>query len=99
MARVSTMERDNLTVSLLYPQLVSVDVPIHKSQLQNLQTTLNEQSKSDFYIDGYSQIRFFTKSYVEDIIMTSGFDLYNITETYENPASLYCIFATKTTNT
>lgn len=42
MARVSTMERDNLTVSLLYPQSVAVDVPIHKSQLQNLQTTLNE---------------------------------------------------------
>ena len=40
------MERDNLTVSLLYPQSVAVDVPIHKSQLQNLQTTLNEQCSS-----------------------------------------------------
>ena len=46
MVRVSTLERENLTVSLLYPQSVTVDVPIHKSQLQNLPTTLNEQSSS-----------------------------------------------------
>jgi hypothetical protein len=46
MIRVSTLERENLTVSLLYPQSVTVDVPIHKSQLQNLPTTLNEQSSS-----------------------------------------------------
>jgi streptogramin lyase len=46
MVRVSTLERENLTISLLYPQLVAVDVPIHKSQLQNLPTKLNEQSSS-----------------------------------------------------
>jgi hypothetical protein len=46
MVRVSTLESENLTISLLYPQLVAVDVPIHKSQLQNLPTKLNEQSSS-----------------------------------------------------
>jgi len=43
MARVSTLERDNLTISLLYPQSVTVDVPIHKSQLPNFPTSVNEQ--------------------------------------------------------
>jgi streptogramin lyase len=46
MARVSTSERDNLTVSLLFPQSVILDVPIHKSQLQNLPPAFNEQSSS-----------------------------------------------------
>ena len=46
MTRVSTMDRDNLTVSSLYPQMVVLDVPIHKSQLQNLPTTFNEQSSN-----------------------------------------------------
>ncbi len=30
MARVSTLEKDNLTVSLLFPQPVILDIPIHK---------------------------------------------------------------------
>ena len=46
MTRVSTMDRDNLTVSSLYPQMVVLDVPIHKSQLQNLPTTFDEQSSN-----------------------------------------------------
>ena len=46
MTRISTLERDNLTVSLLYPLSVTVDVPIHKSQLQNLPTTFNKQSSN-----------------------------------------------------
>jgi len=46
MARVSTFDRNNLTVSLLYPQSVILDVPIHKSQLQNLPTSFNEQSSN-----------------------------------------------------
>ncbi len=43
MVRASTLERNNSTISLLYPQSVTVDVPIHKSQLQNLPTSINEQ--------------------------------------------------------
>ncbi len=43
MVRISTLERNNLTVSLLSPQSVTVDVPIHKSQLPNLPTSVNEQ--------------------------------------------------------
>ena len=42
--RISTLERNNLTVSLLYPQSITVDVPIHKSHLQNFPTLVNEQS-------------------------------------------------------
>ena len=49
MTRVSTMDRDNLTGSLLYPQMVVVDVPIHKSQLQNLPSSFNEQQTWIFY--------------------------------------------------
>jgi streptogramin lyase len=46
MERISTLERDNLTVSLLYPQSVTVDVPIHKSQLQNFPTSVNDQASN-----------------------------------------------------
>ena len=46
MERISTLERDNLTVSLLYPQSVTVDVPIHKSQLQNFPTSFNDQASN-----------------------------------------------------
>ena len=42
MVRISTLEKNNLTVSLLYPQSVTVDVPIHKSQLPNLPISVNE---------------------------------------------------------
>ncbi len=50
MARVSTLEKDNLTVSLLFPQPVILDVPIHKSQLQNFPTSVNEQPSDTFSI-------------------------------------------------
>jgi ubiquinone/menaquinone biosynthesis C-methylase UbiE len=43
-------------------------------------------------INGF-QIRFFTKSDVADILMTTGFTAYKIMEAYEVPASLYCVFA------
>ena len=46
MERISTLERDNLTFSLLYPQPVTVDVPIHKSQLQNFPTLVNDQASN-----------------------------------------------------
>jgi hypothetical protein len=46
MERISTLERDNLTVSLLYPQPITVDVPIHKSQLQNFPTSVNDQASN-----------------------------------------------------
>ena len=46
MERISTLERDNVTVSLLYPQSVTVDVPIHKSQLQNFPTAVNDQASN-----------------------------------------------------
>lgn len=45
-------------------------------------------------INGF-QIRFFTKSDLEDILMATGFTAYKITEAYEEPASLYCVFARK----
>ena len=43
MARISTLERNNLTVSLLCPHSVTVDVPIHKSQISNLPTSVIEE--------------------------------------------------------
>jgi len=43
MVRISTLEKNNLTVSLLYPQSVTVDVPIHKSQLPKIPISTNEQ--------------------------------------------------------
>ena len=46
MARISTLERDNLTVSLLYPQTVFVDVPAHKDQSQNFATGENDQTSN-----------------------------------------------------
>ena len=36
MPRISTLENDNVTVSLSYPQTVKLDVPTHKVQIQNL---------------------------------------------------------------
>src|SRR5919108_1048191 len=36
MLRISTSEKDNVTVSLSYPQTVKVDVPVHKLQVKNL---------------------------------------------------------------
>ncbi len=54
--------------------------------------TLVEENIYD--INGF-QIRFFTKSDLEDINMTTGFDLYKIVEGYEQPASRYCVFAKK----
>ncbi len=42
-ARISTSESGNLTISLLYPQSIAVDVPIHKSQIQNFPTSVNEE--------------------------------------------------------
>ncbi len=45
-----------------------------------------------FDINGF-EIRFFTKSDVEDILMATGFTTYKIIEAYEEPASLYSVFA------
>jgi SAM-dependent methyltransferase len=50
--------------------------------------------KNIYDINGF-QIRFFTKSDVEDILMATGFTAYEIIEAYEEPASLYCFFARK----
>lgn len=44
--RISTLEKDNLTVSLLYPQTVTLDVPVHKSQIQNLSGSVNNEEGS-----------------------------------------------------
>ncbi|MGA8915758.1 MAG: hypothetical protein WB474_07210 [Nitrososphaeraceae archaeon] len=41
---------DNLTVSLLFPQSVILDVPIHNSQLQNFPTSVKEQPSDAFSI-------------------------------------------------
>jgi virginiamycin B lyase len=48
MPRISALEKDNLTVSLLYPQTVTLDVPVHKSQIQNLSGSVNNQVESNF---------------------------------------------------
>jgi streptogramin lyase len=50
MVRISTLEKNNLTVSLLYPQSVTVDIPIHRSQLPNLPISVNEQPPNTFSI-------------------------------------------------
>jgi hypothetical protein len=50
MTRLSTVERDNLTISILSPQLVTVDVPILKSQLQNLQTSQSNGESATTFI-------------------------------------------------
>jgi len=46
MPRISTLEKDDLTVSLLRPQTVMLDVPAHKAQLQNFTTTENNESSN-----------------------------------------------------
>jgi virginiamycin B lyase len=51
MPRISTLEKDNLTVSLLYPQTVTLDVPMHVPQLQNFTIPVsNENANSPFMI-------------------------------------------------
>jgi SAM-dependent methyltransferase len=51
--------------------------------------------EEDIYdINGF-QIRFFSKFDIEEIITKTGFDLYEITEAYEEPVNLYCVFTRK----
>jgi hypothetical protein len=47
MPRISTLEKDDLTVSLLYPQTVTLDVPVHKTQIQNLPSSVNNEEGSN----------------------------------------------------
>jgi SAM-dependent methyltransferase len=44
------------------------------------------------------QIRFFTKSDIEDIVTKTGFNLYKISEAYEEPVNLYCVYTNKVTS-
>jgi SAM-dependent methyltransferase len=53
-----------------------------------------EVEKNIYDINGF-QIRFFTRSDVEDILMVTGFTANKIIEAYEAPASLYCVFTRK----
>jgi SAM-dependent methyltransferase len=53
-----------------------------------------EVEKNIYDINGF-QIRFFTKSDLMNISLSNGFEPYIITEEYEEPASLYCVFAGK----
>ena len=53
-----------------------------------------EVDKNIYDINGF-QIRFFTKEDLTKISLSNGFEPYKITEAYEEPASLYCIFARK----
>jgi hypothetical protein len=49
MTRISTLEKDRLTISELYPQTVVLDVPAHEAQIQNFTTLANnENSNSTF---------------------------------------------------
>jgi hypothetical protein len=72
---------------------VKVDVSI----LCWSRASLNKFTKSAFDlfdINGF-EIRFFTKSDVVDILMATGFTACKIIEAYEEPASLYWVFARK----
>ena len=53
-----------------------------------------EVEKNIYDINGF-QIRFFTRSDVDDILMVTGFTANKIIEAYEAPASLYCVFTRK----
>ena len=53
--------------------------------------------EKDIYEINRFQIRFFTKSDIEDIVKKRGFKLYKITEAYEEPVNLYCVFTKKIT--
>ena len=53
-----------------------------------------EVQKNIYDINGF-QIRFFTQSDLTKISLSNGFEPYKITEAYEEPASLYCVFARK----
>jgi len=44
------------------------------------------------------QIRFFTKSNIEDIVTKTGFNLYKISEAYEEPVNLFCVYTNKVTS-
>ena len=55
---------------------------------------VQEVEKNIYDINGF-QIRFFTRSDVEDILMVTGFTANKIIEAYEAPASLYCVFTRK----
>jgi virginiamycin B lyase len=46
MPRISTLEKDGLTVSLLQPQRVTLDVPVHNAQLQNFSTAESNESSN-----------------------------------------------------
>jgi virginiamycin B lyase len=46
MPRISTLEQDGLTVSLLQPQTVTLDVPVHNAQLQNFSIAENNESSN-----------------------------------------------------
>ena len=51
-----------------------------------------EVEKNIYDINGF-QIRFFTRSDLLDTCLSNGFEAYKITEAYEEPASLYWVFA------
>jgi SAM-dependent methyltransferase len=53
-----------------------------------------EVERNIYDINGF-QIRFFTRSDIRNICLLNGFEPYKITEDYEEPASLYCVFARK----
>ena len=53
-----------------------------------------EVEKNIYDINGF-QIRFFTRSDVENVLVKSGFTAHKIIEAYEEPANLYWIFARK----
>ena len=53
-----------------------------------------EVEKNIYDINGF-QIRFFTKSDLKNISLSNDFEPYKITEVYEEPSSIYCVFARK----
>jgi streptogramin lyase len=50
MPRISTLEKDGLTVSLLQPQTVILYVPAHKAQLQNFSIAENNESSNSIFV-------------------------------------------------
>jgi virginiamycin B lyase len=50
MPRVSMLEKDNLTISMLQPLLVSLDIPDHEAQTQNLGASEGNDQNNNLFI-------------------------------------------------
>jgi hypothetical protein len=65
------------------------------SEATMTQGTKGYRSGKNIYDINCFQMRFFTKSDLRNISLSNGFEPYKITEAYEEPTSLYCVFTRK----